>query len=98
MIHVLIHHEVADYPAWKARFDSALDYRHQHGEHSCRIFHSAGNVNDVTLLFEWDSLDRARAFLASDELKSRMAASGVKGQPRVEFLTEMQTVRRSAAD
>ena len=98
MITVLVRHEVADYPAWKARFDSAFDYRHQHGECSCRIYHSAGNVNDLTLLFEWDSLDRARAFMASDELKSRMAAAGVKGQPRVEFLTEMQTVRRSAAD
>ena len=98
MINVLVHHEVADYPAWKAVFDAALDYRHQHGERSCRIFHMAGNVNDLLLLFEWDNLDRARAFMTSDELKARMAAAGVKGQPRVEFLTEMYTVRRSAAD
>lgn len=98
MINVLVHHEVADYPAWKAVFDAALDYRHQHGERSCRIFHTAGNVNDLLLLFEWDNLDRARAFMTSDELKARMAAAGVKGQPRVEFLTEMYTVRRSAAD
>jgi len=98
MIHVLVHHEVADYPAWKSVFDAALDWRHKNGEHSCRIFHSAGNLNDLTLLFEWESLEKARVFLASDELKARMAASGVKGQPRVDFLTEMHTVRRSSAD
>ena len=98
MINVLVHHEVADYPAWKAKFDSALDFRHQNGERSCRIFHSAGNLNDLTLIFEWENLDKARTFMSSDELKTRMAAAGVKGQPHVEFLTEMQTVRRSAAD
>jgi hypothetical protein len=98
MINVLIHHEVADYTAWKAVFDSNLDWRHKHGERSCRIFRSAGNVNDLTLFFEWDSLDSARAFLASDELKAKMASAGVKGPPRVDFLTEVHSVRRSAAD
>jgi heme-degrading monooxygenase HmoA len=98
MINVLIHHEVADYPAWKSAFESALDWRRKNGERSCRIFHSAGNVNDLTLLFEWESLEAARAFMASDELKARMAKAGVKGQPRVEFLTEVHTIRRSAAD
>jgi len=98
MIHVLIHHEVADYPAWKSAFDAALEWRTRNGERSCRIFHSSGNVNGVTLLFEWDSLESARTFLASDELKTRMTKAGVKGQPQIEFLIEMHTVRRSAAD
>ncbi|MGA2979006.1 MAG: antibiotic biosynthesis monooxygenase [Terriglobales bacterium] len=98
MINVLIHHEVADYTAWKAIFDSNLAWRHKHGERSCRIFRSAGNVNDLTLFFEWDNLDSARAFIASEELKAKMASAGVKGPPRVDFLTEVHSVRRSAAD
>ncbi len=98
MIHVLIHHEVADYMAWKAVFDSNIGWRHKHGERSCRIFRSAGNVQDLTLLFEWESLESARAFLASEELKAKMASAGVKGPPRVDFLTEVHSVRRSAAD
>ena len=98
MINVLIHHEVADYTLWKSVFDSNLDWRHKHGERSCRIFRSAGNVNDLTLFFEWDNLDSARAFIASHELKAKMTSAGVKGPPRVEFLTEVHSVRRSAAD
>ena len=98
MINVLIHHEVADYTAWKAAFDDSLDWRHKQGECSCRIFRSAGNVNDVNLFFEWESLEKARAFAASEELKNRMARAGVKGTPRVDFLTEVHTLRRSAAD
>ncbi len=98
MINVLVHHEVADYTAWKAAFDSNLDWRHKHGEQACRIFRSAGNVNGLVLFFEWENLESARAFLASDELKAKMASAGVKGEPRVDFLTEVHSVRRSAAD
>lgn len=98
MINLLIHHEVADYTVWKAAFDSAQDWRRKNGECSCRIFRGAGNVNDVNLFMEWESLEKARAFIASEELKAKMASAGVKGQPRVDFLTEVQSVRRSAAD
>jgi hypothetical protein len=98
MVNVLVHHEVADYTAWKAVFDAGLDWRHKNGERSARIFHTAGNLNELTLLCEWESLEQARAFMASDELKAKMTKAGVKGQPRVDFLTEMYTIRRSAAD
>lgn len=98
MINVLLHHEVNDYSSWKAAFDSAMDFRHSHGERGCRIFRSAGNLNELTLMFEWDSLEKAQAFLASEELKARMAKAGVKGTPHIDFLAEVQTVRLSAAD
>lgn len=98
MITVLIHHEVADYSAWKAAFDSALEWRHKHGERNCRIFRSSGNVNDLTLFFEWESLESARTFIASDELKAKMANAGVKEPARVDLLTEVVVLRRSAAD
>jgi hypothetical protein len=98
MINVLIHHEVADYAAWKAVFDSAFDWRRKNGERSCRIFRSATNVNDLTLFFEWEDMDKARQFATSEELKAKMATAGVKQPARVDFLTEVHTLRRSAAD
>ncbi|MFZ1132501.1 MAG: hypothetical protein WBV31_17580 [Terriglobales bacterium] len=98
MIHLLVHHEVADYTAWKAAFDSSFDWRRKHGELGCRIFRGAGNANDLTLFFEWESLEKARAFTTSDELKTKMGGAGVKGVPRFDFLTEVHSVRRSAAD
>ena len=98
MINVLIHHEVADYTTWKAAFDSAFDWRRKNGECSYRIFRGVGNVNDVTLFFEWESLEKARAFIVYEELKAKMANAGVKGLPRVDFLAEVHSLRRSAAD
>jgi hypothetical protein len=98
MITVLIHHEVADYSVWKAAFDSAFEWRHKHGERNCRIFRSVGNVNDLSLFFEWESPESARAFIASEELKAKMANAGVKEPARFGFLTEVVVLRRSAAD
>jgi len=98
MIYLLVHHEVADYPAWKSVFDSSLDWRTHNGEHSCRIFRGVQNPNELTLLCEWENLEKARAFITSDELKNRMAKAGVKAPPQVQYLTEMFSIRRSAAD
>jgi len=98
MINLLIHHQVADYTAWKAAFDSAFDWRRKNGECGCRIFRSAESVNDLTIFFEWESLEKARAFTASEELKAKMARAGVKGTPQFDFLSEVHSVRRSAAD
>jgi len=98
MIYLLVHHEVADYTVWKSLFDSSLDWRTRSGERNCRIFRGVQNPNELTLLFEWEDIDQARAFTASDELKNRMAKAGVKGAPRIDYLTEMFSIRRSAAD
>ena len=98
MIYLLVHHEVADYPKWKAAFDSALDWRTKNGERNSRIFRGVQNPNELTLLFEWENFEKAHAFMSSDELKTRMASAGVKTTPRVEYLTEMFSIRRSAAD
>jgi heme-degrading monooxygenase HmoA len=98
MTNVLVRYQVANYYAWRAVFDAALESRHRHGEVSCRIFHAAGDADDLILFFEWDSLERARAYFASEEMKAQLEKAGVEGPPRVEFATEMYTVRRSAAD
>jgi len=98
MIYLLVHHEIADYPAWKSAFDSSFDWRTKHGERNCRIFRGVQNPNELTLMFEWESFEKAHAFVSSDELKTRMAKAGVRSTPRVEYVTEMIGMRRTAAD
>jgi hypothetical protein len=98
MIQVLVHHEVADYQSWRSVFDASLDFCHDGGECSCRIFRKAGNPNDLTLLFEWEDLAKAKRCVTSDELRKKMQQAGVVGVPQIDYLAEMYTVRRSAAD
>lgn len=98
MIQVLVHHEVADSQSWRSVSDASLDFRHDGGECSCRVFRRAGNPNDLTLLFEWEDLAKAKRYMTSEELRKKMEQAGVVGVPQIDYLAEMYTVRRSAAD
>jgi hypothetical protein len=98
MVYVLVHHKISDYPTWRGAFDAAIDFRQQGGERSCRIFRNNEDDNDLTLLFEWESGDLAHRYMHSPELQEKMKRAGVIGEAEVTYLSEMYTVRRSAAD
>ena len=72
MPHVLIRHKVEDYTKWKAVFDAHKAMRKAGGEKTYHIFHAASDPNNLVLLFEWNSLDNARRFLESQELRQAM--------------------------
>ena len=98
MIHVIVRHKVADYSRWKQAFDAHLNVRKAAGEVGNRLLLSVDDPRDVTIVMDWDSLERARKFAASDDLKQAMQGSGVEGVPEIRFLEDAFTVRRSSAD
>ncbi len=89
MAYILARHKVKDYAAWKNGFDSAISIRRAGGEKTWQIFHPAGDPNNLTMLFEWDSLDNAHAYFASPDLRHAMEAAGVIGEPEVSWLEEV---------
>jgi heme-degrading monooxygenase HmoA len=98
MVHVIVRHKVADYVRWKEAFDGHLNVRKAAGEVGHRVLLSVDDPREVTILLDWDSLERARRFANSDDLKQKMQQSGVLGDADVSFLQDAHTVRRSAAD
>ncbi len=98
MINVLVRHKVADFGRWKQVFDENFGIRHHAGELSCRIFHAQENPADLTLFCEWETLEKARFFFASQPLKDGMRKAGVQGTPEIVFLNEIRSLRRTAAD
>lgn len=98
MVHVLVHHKIADYNRWKTAFDSDLTARKRAGEVGFRVFYNAEDAHDIFLLSDWESADQARTFMNSKELKDRMAQAGVQGAPEIRYLEDVRTVHRSAAD
>jgi quinol monooxygenase YgiN len=98
MVHVLVHHKVADFPRWKEAFDSHVLARRRAGELSFRLFHSLEDSRDITMLFDWESAEAARKFMTSSELRQRMQEAGVQGAPEVHYLEDVRSVHRSAAD
>jgi len=98
MIHVLVHHKVADFNRWKESFDSHLNTRMHAGELGFRLFQNVDDPRDVTLLLDWDTVQNARKFIGSDELRSRMQQAGVVGVPDVQYVEDARSVRRTSAD
>jgi quinol monooxygenase YgiN len=98
MVHMIIRHKVADYSRWKEAFDAHLQVRKEAGETGYRVLLSVDDPREITLFLDWDGLDRARGFAASEDLKRAMQQAGVVGEPDVRFLEDARTVRRSAAD
>ena len=91
MPYVFARHKVADYKAWKKVFDSFKETRKKGGEKSYHIFHSQDDPNDLHMMFEWESFEKAESFLDSDELKDAMEEGGVLEQPFIEFTDKYES-------
>lgn len=89
MVHVAVQHKVEDYKTWKTAFDNFSKTRKSGGERSFKLWRAAEDPNDISVLFEWDTLENARTFMKSTELKNAMQKAGVKEQPRIQFLNEL---------
>ena len=98
MVHVMIRHQVADYGRWKEAFDSHLATRKRAGETGCQVFHSVEDPRDIVVLLDWQTVEEARKFMNSDDLRQRMKEAGVQGAPDVQYLEDARAVHRSSAD
>ena len=82
------HHEVADYAAWRKAFNAFAPTQKKLGVVGTSVYRSADNANDVTVIHDFASVDKAKAFAASPELKAAMEKAGVKGAPQVWITTK----------
>lgn len=87
--YVLIIHEVADYPAWKAVFDQAAGIRREAGERSYQVLAFQGDPNRIVHFARWTDLAAARAFFESDRLVEIRKRAGVKA-PEFLYLSELE--------
>ena len=89
MPHVLIIHEVADYPAWKKVFDNAADIRREAGERSYQVLKYDTDANRIVHFSVWTSHADARDFFESPRLVQIRAEAGVKA-PEFLYLDELE--------
>ncbi len=89
MQHVLIIHEVADYPAWKAIFDGAAGLRKAAGERSYQVLRYESDANRIVHFSAWTSLADARAFFESPRLQAIRREAGVR-DPEFIYLEMME--------
>jgi quinol monooxygenase YgiN len=98
MVHVLVRHKVANFNRWKEAFDAHVIARKRAGELGFHIFHNMEDMHDIFLMLDWESVDEAKKFMDSSELRERMQQAGVQGAPEIQYLEDARAVHRSAAD
>ena len=84
-VRVFIRHDVTDYATWRKGYDGAEVIRTKGGVTAQSVYQSTDSPNDVTVIHDFKSLGKAKAFVASPDLKAAMDATGVKGPPKVWF-------------
>jgi hypothetical protein len=92
MVYLMIRHKVRDYMRWKPAFDAHAAARADFGCTGGSLFRSHNDVNDVTVMLNFNSIGAAENFVASTELRNAMHASGVVGDPQIQFLDEVATL------
>jgi hypothetical protein len=84
----MVHHKVQNYAAWRKIFDEDDTRRQEYGSTGFQVFKSASDPNDLTVIMDYPSVDKAKAFATSDALKEKMKSAGVISQPELTFLVE----------
>ncbi len=92
MAYLLVRHKVKDYDKWKTVFDEHATTRKASGSKGGRLFRNADNPNETVILFEWESIEKARKFANSEDLQKTMQRAGVSDKPNVYFLEEVEKV------
>ena len=90
MQYVLIIHEVADYPAWKAVFDNAAGIRREAGERSYQVLKYESDPNRIVHFSAWTSIQDARSFFESPQLVKIRADAGVRS-PEFIYLDQIES-------
>lgn len=86
MANVLVRLNVQQYNKWRPIFDEFAALRKTHGSRGGRLFWANDKPNQVSILFDWDTLEHARGFFQLDEVRAGMQRAGVQGSPDLTFV------------
>jgi len=77
--------EPGDFEAWMLRFAAEESARKAAGCRGARRFRSIENPLEVTVLFEWDSVDSAKAFIETMRARNQQVIAKMD----ITFLEEL---------
>ena len=85
---LVIRHKMKDFTAWKQAYDAHAGARAAGGLGNGRVTRSVDDPSELVLIFDVADITKAKAFCASDELKSAMQGAGVIDKPDLYFLND----------
>ncbi len=88
---IMVTHSVEDYETWKPHFDGHDETRQEYGQLGYRLFRASEDPNEITVVLDWESEERAHEFLEESDIESVMAEGGVIGEPEIRFFEELES-------
>ena len=85
MATLIVRHRVEDFGKWKAAYEAFEPVRKEMGVTGQGALQSDNDPNEVTAWHSFDTMDQAKAFAGSAQLKEAMAGAGVVGAPDIWF-------------
>jgi hypothetical protein len=82
---MLVTFSIKDYSAWRPVFDAAASERAQDGVSKGQVYRSADKPNDLLVVFDVADEQRARAWMASMQVRADWEKGGVIGTPSYRF-------------
>ena len=84
-VRMYVRHEVADFAAWRRAYAASAPARRRMGVISQSVHRSADDPNELTVTHDFKTVEMARSFASSAELREAMKSAGVTGAPRIWF-------------
>jgi heme-degrading monooxygenase HmoA len=88
MPYVLIQHNVAKYANFEPVFKDDEERRRRSGSKGARLFRNVADPNHLFALFEWDTVENAKKFAESYELREAVEWAGDSTPPRATVIDE----------
>jgi hypothetical protein len=85
---LLLQHTVRDYHTWKPVFDEHEDVRAKYGVTGHTIYRDADKPNELTILMQFESRERAEGLMRDPSLAEAMQRGGVVSEPHATWLDE----------
>ena len=88
---IVIQHRVADFDAWKPAYDADAPKRSEMGVVAASVSRVADDPNMVIVHATSTDLEKAKARLESEEMRTVMAEAGVEGEPVIWLAKDVET-------
>ena len=88
MTTMFVRHTVADYANWKKGYDAFDSKRKALGVTAQASYQSVTDPKDITVTHAFGTLEAAKAFASSADLKEAMQKAGVVGEPSIWFANQ----------
>ncbi len=86
--YALVRHKVRDFATWKVGFDGDAGHRAAFGISEVKVLQDSADTNNVFVLLQLESVERAQAFIHDPKLAEVMQQYGVTEKPDFHFLQD----------